>query len=93
MLAHELGHISYNLNGIELQSGYNVSPSDDEEFYAWTFAYSMLDAKSHDYKGGVGTDEYIYRFDELNRLLMRNIKRQQPDRHDLHDRIRQFLKA
>lgn len=91
IMAHELGHISYNIGSLESQSGLNVLPPDDEEYYAWVFAYGLLDAKSEGYKDGVGKDEYIYHFDDLDKLLMSNLKKQQPDRKDLHDLIRKFL--
>ena len=89
--AHELGHISYDIDNLESKTGFNVSPSDDEEYYAWAFAHSLLDAKSDGYKDGVGKDEYIYHFDDLDKLLMSNVKRQQPDHKELHDRVRKFL--
>jgi len=91
VMAHEIGHISYDIDKLELKSGFNESPSDDEEYYAWIFAYGLLDAKSDGYKEGVGKDEYIFHFDDLEKLLMSNVKRQQPDHKDLHDRVRKFL--
>jgi hypothetical protein len=91
IMAHELGHISYDIDNLESKTGFNVSPPDDEEYYAWIFAHSLLDAKSNGYKNGVGKDEYIYHFDDLDKLLMSNVKRQQPDHKELHDRVRKFL--
>jgi hypothetical protein len=91
VLAHELGHISYNIDGIEQMSGLNVSPPNEEECYAWLFAHSLIYAKSDDYKNGVGIDEYIYSDDELHKLLMHNLIRQQPDNKDLHDTVRRSL--
>jgi len=91
IMAHELGHISHNIDNIESLRGNNVSPTDDEEYYAWLFAYGLLHAKSNSYEDGVGTDEYIYRGDELHKLLMRNVIRQKPDGKDLCDKIRRFI--
>jgi hypothetical protein len=92
VLAHELGHISYNIDCIDHMSGLNTSPPDDEECYAWSFAYYLLDAKSDGYVDGVGTNEYIYQDDRLYQLLMHNVTRQRSDRPDLHDRVRDSLK-
>jgi hypothetical protein len=91
VLAHELGHISYNIERIDQMSGLNVSPPDDEEWYAWSFAYYLLDTKSNSYKDGVGIDEYIYRDDELYKLLMHNVIRLQPEQDDLQNRIKQSI--
>lgn len=86
ILAHELGHISYNINALGVITG-RTSPSKEEEVYAWEFAHCLTKIRSEGFKKGIGKD-HIFSDEDLGKLLIRNVKKQ---RLDIYDDIKMFL--
>jgi len=87
LLAHELGHIAYNRCNIETLTGWSHSSSDEEELFAWKFAYFLLRRRNDDHKNGVGRD-YIFSEDHLERSIVRVVKNGRPD---LYESVREFV--
>jgi hypothetical protein len=78
VLAHELGHLIYNINDLEnstlkLQ---NRTVSPEEEIYAWTFAYCLVDKKSDYHKDVRRKNEFIYEHGELKNSLTNILDKQ-----------------
>ncbi|MDR2579229.1 MAG: hypothetical protein LBC70_10560 [Chitinispirillales bacterium] len=86
ILAHELGHISYNAEKLGIITG-RTSPLPDEEIYAWEFAYHLTEIRSNGYRNGVG-QEHIFGDDDLGKLLIYNVKKQRPD---IYENMKSFL--
>jgi len=85
-LAHELGHISYNVDKLGVITG-RTSPSKEEEVYAWEFAHQLTKIRSDEYRKGIGKN-HIFSDEDLGKLLIRNVKKQRPD---IYDDIKIFL--
>jgi len=87
LLAHELGHIAYNMGNIETLTGWSYSSSDEEELYAWKFAYFLLRRRNNDHKDGVGK-YYIYPDGRLEQSIVQIVKNGRPN---LYEPIREFV--
>jgi hypothetical protein len=77
ILAHELGHISCNMEKLGTVTG-RTSTSVEEENYAWEFAYHLTKIRSDEYKAGVGV-EHRFSDVELRELLIGNVRKQRPE--------------
>jgi hypothetical protein len=89
LLAHELGHIAYNISNIETLTGWSYSSSEEEELYAWKFAYFLLRRRNNDHKDGVGKD-YIFPDGRLEQSIVRVVKSGRPD---LYEPVREFINS
>jgi hypothetical protein len=84
VLAHELGHLTYNFDEIKeiLERG---DPSSDytydrdEEVYAWRFARSLVLEKSKEYEDGFRLAEFVYDRSTIDRFLMWRLRGRIPD--------------
>ena len=89
VLAHELGHIIYNLDKLGAIRGVR-SPTEDEELFAWRFAFYLIKEKSLAYGRDIDVGRYIHDVGDLKRVLERMVKKKQPS---LHEAIKRFLKG
>lgn len=70
ILAHELGHLVYNIDKLknpELLK--DIIPSDKEEIYAWQFAYYLIEKKSDEHKEDMQRRKFVYKTGELKGSL------------------------
>jgi len=68
-LAHELGHVVYNLEKLTDPHGLVVDASSEEEIFAWVFAYHLIRVKSEEYKTNVERNDFVYGNAELKGTL------------------------
>jgi len=78
VLAHELGHLIYNINDLENSTikSFDRVVSPEEEIYAWTFAYCLVDKKSDYHKDVRHKDKFIYGPGELKNSLTNILDKQ-----------------
>lgn len=89
LLAHELGHIIYNIDKLETLKGVK-SPSKTEELFAWKFSFHLIKGKSDAYKRGeIDTQRYAHDFKPLKVFLSKIVKNKQ---QNIYDDIVQFLR-
>jgi len=76
ILAHELGHLIYNIDRLEDHDALNKRPrTDEEEIYAWKFAFSLIRMKSNEYRSDIDQRKrYIYEDWELKDMLSAIVK-------------------
>jgi len=70
ILAHELGHLVYNIEKLtnpEILD--SAKSSSDEEVYAWEFAFHLVKKKSDEYKENVVKNKFVYGVKELKATL------------------------
>ena len=80
ILAHELGHLVYNidkLNNLEILE--NKTPTDEQEIYAWEFAYHLINRKSIELETDVQRKKFIYRSGELKSSLAGILRNRKPE--------------
>ena len=79
ILAHELGHLVRNIDKLknpELLK--DTVRSDEEEIYAWTFAYHLIDRKSVEHQNDTQRKKFVYRSGELMQSIESLLERQKP---------------
>jgi hypothetical protein len=80
ILAHELGHLVYNIDKLKNPEILeNVAPSDDQEIYAWKFAYHLIDKKSFEHEGDMQRGKFVYGPGELKRSLASILRSRKPE--------------
>jgi Zn-dependent peptidase ImmA (M78 family) len=83
ILAHELGHIVYNIDKLKDFNFVGVRKANrEEELFAWVFAYHLIKKKSGELQKDIERKRYIYPEDELRRSLFSIIKRNMPEVYD-----------
>jgi len=74
-LGHELGHIVFRFDDLihacETKGG---MASDDEEAFAWAFAYTLIMNKSDQHKDNKQIEKFIYSEGELKKELLETIR-------------------
>jgi len=80
ILAHELGHLIYNLDKLRNPEVLeNVAPSDEQEIYAWLFAYHLINMKSIEHENNMQQKKFVYRSGELKDSIKAILKNQKPE--------------
>jgi len=83
VLAHELGHLVYNIDNLEnpeiLKSRV---PPDKQEIYAWQFAYHLIDRKSFDHENNMQRKKFIYHHGELMQSIKSILEKQKQEIYD-----------
>jgi hypothetical protein len=75
ILAHELGHLVYNVDRLKNPEILeNIKTTDKEEIYAWQFAYHLIDKKSFEHADNTQKKKFIYRPGELKASLTSILK-------------------
>lgn len=72
-LAHELAHIIWNMDKLKNPESINPKGSDEEEIFAWCFAYHIIKAKSDMYQRK-DYSKYVYKDKELGATIQRLVK-------------------
>jgi len=78
VLAHELGHLVYNINELKnpvIHNDVRKIPSE-EEVYAWAFAYCLIDKKSNYHRDDRQKDKFVYKDCELKNSLTHILDKQ-----------------
>jgi Zn-dependent peptidase ImmA (M78 family) len=84
ILAHEIGHLVYNIDKLrnpELLK--NVVPSNNEEIYAWQFAYHLINEKSLEHEINIQQKKFIYQPGELKKSIAAVLK----DETEIYDAV------
>jgi hypothetical protein len=80
VLAHELGHLIYNMDKLRNPEVLeNVKTTDKEEIYAWQFAYHLIDKKSFDHEDNARKKKFVYQHGELKTSLTSIFKNKKRD--------------
>jgi len=83
VLAHELGHLVYNIDKLKNPEILeNVVPSDTEEIYAWQFAYHLIDKKSVEHKEDMQRKKFVYPSGELKKSVISILKDRKQEIYD-----------
>jgi len=81
-LAHELGHLIYNLEQLD-----EVTDSSkahlEEEIWAWKFAYALAIVKSREHKTNKDIGKFVYDPRQLQAILLSHLKDKKPDVHEV----------
>ena len=80
ILAHELGHVVYNIDKLknpEILENKNLS--DEEEIYAWRFAYFLIDKKSFEHQGDMQRGKFVYGPGELKKSITYILAKRKPE--------------
>jgi len=79
-LAHELGHLIYNIDKLKIPEILeNEKASDEEEQYAWEFAFYLIRMKSDEHKNNITRKKFIYDDDDLKHSLSSVLKTKKPE--------------
>ena len=80
ILAHELGHIVFNIeNLMNPEILENTEASNEEEFYAWKFAFNLIKMKSDEHRSNSRQSKFIYHDDDLKSQLSALVKSKKPE--------------
>jgi len=80
ILAHELGHLVYNIEMLKNPEILEKKvPSDDEEIYAWQFAFHLINKKSVEYHENIQGKKFIYPAGELKNSLTAILQERNPN--------------
>jgi hypothetical protein len=75
-----LGHLVYNIDKLKNPEILeNTVPSDEQEIYAWKFAYHLIDKKSFEHKGDMQRKKFIYGPGELKESITSILKSRKPE--------------
>jgi hypothetical protein len=89
ILAHELGHLVYNIDKIgDLDSMRGRDATKEEELFAWEFAYHLIKRKSDDHRFDIERGRHVYTLEELRRSLFYTVRKNMPE---IYDDIRERL--
>lgn len=78
-LGHELGHIVFRFDDLMNAKAVGDSvTSEEEEIFAWEFAYSLIKTKSEQHKDNKQIGRFIYKDDELKTELLSLINDKSP---------------
>ncbi|GBU21232.1 hypothetical protein R80B4_01121 [Fibrobacteres bacterium R8-0-B4] len=78
VLAHELGHLIYNINELNTLAirDRHRKVTVEEEVYTWAFAYCLIDIKSDYHKDTRQSDSFIYESGDLKNSLIHILDKQ-----------------
>lgn len=82
-LAHELGHLVYNIDKLENPKILeDIVSSDEQEIYAWLFAYHLINKKSFEHENNIQRKKFVYRPGELQQSLTAILQDRKPEIYD-----------
>ncbi len=74
-LAHELGHLVYSIGRLKNPEILdNMPTSNDEEQYAWEFAFYLVKTKSDEHRSNIRQNKFIYEDYKLKGMLSAILK-------------------
>jgi len=69
-LAHELGHLVYNIEMLKNPEILdNMPTTNEEEQYAWEFAFYLVKTKSDEHRSNIRQDKFVYDDYKLKQML------------------------
>lgn len=90
ILAHELGHLIYNIDKLKDCERLNKEKkTDDEEKYSWEFAFHLINMKSAEHKSNQWQKKYVYDDCELKNMLSAILKKNV--KQEVYDSLAQSL--
>ena len=90
ILAHELGHLVYNIGKLfNPEILMTIPTTNKEEQYAWEFAYHLIKKKSDEHKTNSNIKKFIYEDSELRASLL-SVVGKRVDK-ELYESIRKSL--
>jgi Zn-dependent peptidase ImmA (M78 family) len=81
-LAHELGHLIYNMDRLDSVTDSDNAPIE-EEAWAWKFAYALTMVKSHEHQTNKNIAKFVYQPKQLKAILLSHLKEMRPDVHEI----------
>jgi hypothetical protein len=79
ILAHELGHLVYNIDKLkEPEIFENLERTDNEELFVWEFAFHLIKKKSDDHRNNKEISKHIFTRDELKRSIITLVRKKKP---------------
>jgi len=81
-LAHELGHLVYNIDKLD-EATNSSKASHDEECWAWRFAYALTMVKSHEHEKNKNLVKFIYNPKQLLAILLGHLKDRKPNVYEV----------
>jgi Zn-dependent peptidase ImmA (M78 family) len=89
-LGHELGHLICNMGKLDDPSVLdNNDPPDEEEIFAWVFAYHLIRLKSGQHEILRKSADFVYGEEELKRTLFEVVKEKNSD---IYEKLAQSMK-
>ena len=91
ILAHELGHLIYNIDKLKNPEVLeNVKPSDEQEIYAWRFAYHLINKKSMVHETDMQRKKFVYKSGDLKQSIAAILENRKPE---IYNAVVQSLSA
>jgi len=88
-LGHELGHLVLRFKELRDSTTLdNRKLSDEEELFAWKFAYHLIDMKSDQHDDDIKRRRYIYPNSVLKNAISNIVKEKNPG---IHGKIAEYL--
>lgn len=83
ILAHELGHLVFNIDNLKNPEFLdNVPASIEEERYSWEFAYYLIRTKSDEHRSNYRQKNFIYEDGVLKDKFSALVKKKSPEIYD-----------
>jgi Zn-dependent peptidase ImmA (M78 family) len=83
LLAHELGHLVFNFEDLtNPEKLVNTATSNEEELFAWEFAFHLINMKSEEHKNNIARHKFIYDNRDLKKMLSAIVKDKKPEIHE-----------
>jgi len=80
ILAHELGHLVKNINKLGTAASLKtIKYSNEEEIFAWEFAFHLIHEKSEEYKSSIKRNSFVYSDKELKKSLTSILEKNKPE--------------
>ncbi len=74
-LAHELGHLVYSIERLKNPEILdNMLTTNDEEQYAWEFAFYLVKTKSDEHRSSIRQNKFVYDDYDLKKMLSAIVK-------------------
>jgi len=90
ILAHELGHLVFNIENLKTPEILDNTPASiEEEQDAWLFAYYLVRTKSDEHKSNIRQNKFKYDDYVLKDKVVSLVKKKQPE---ILDMVIQHLK-
>lgn len=79
ILAHELGHIIYNIDKLETPEVIEKAKhTDEEELQAWEFAYHLVKKKSDEHQSNKAINKHIFKKADLIQSIKALVRNKRP---------------
>jgi len=78
-----LGHLVFNIDKLKNPEILEEElPSDEQEIYAWQFAYHLIDRKSLEHENNMQQKKFVYQPGELKASITAILKDRKPEIYD-----------